>query len=35
MGAKLSGYLQVLFDAEPTSVGGKLPGEDFYYGQNA
>ena len=35
MGTKLSGYLQVLFDAEPTSVGGKLPGEDFYYGQNA
>ena len=35
MGAKLSGYLQVLFDAEPTSVGGKLPGDDFYYGQNA
>ena len=35
MGAKLSGYLQVLVDAEPTSVGGKLPGEDFYYGQNA
>ena len=35
MRAKLSGYLQVLFDAEPTSVGGKLPGDDFYYGQNA
>ena len=31
MGSKLSGYLQVLFDAEPTAVGGKLPGEDFYY----
>ena len=31
MGSKLSGYLQVLFDAEPTSVGGKLPGDDFYY----
>ena len=29
---KLSGYLQVLSDAEPTSVGGALPGEDFYYG---
>ena len=28
---KLSGYLQVLFDAEPTAVGGKLPGDDFYY----
>ena len=35
MRSMLSGYLQVLFDAEPTSVGGKLPGEDFYYGQNA
>ena len=31
MGSRLSGYLQVLFDAEPTSVGGKLPGDDFYY----
>ena len=28
---KLSGYLQVLFDADPTAVGGKLPGDDFYY----
>ena len=32
MKEKLSGYLQVLFDAEPTSVGGKLPEADFYYG---
>ena len=24
-------YLKVLFDANPKSVGGKLPGEDFYY----
>ena len=31
MGAKLSGYLQVLFDAQPAAVGGKLPGDDFYY----
>ena len=31
LAARLSGYLQVLFDAEPTAVGGKLPGEDFYY----
>ena len=29
---KLSGYLQVLADAEPASVGGALPGDDFYYG---
>ena len=28
----LSGYLQVLHDAEPASVGGSLPGDDFYYG---
>ena len=29
---KLSGYLQVLADAEPSSVGGTLPGDNFYYG---
>lgn len=28
---KLSGYLQVLFDAEPASVGGTLPADDFYF----
>ncbi|MBQ7934875.1 MAG: ABC transporter substrate-binding protein [Clostridia bacterium] len=28
----LSGYLQVLYDANPKSVGGTLPGNDFYYG---
>ena len=28
---KLSGYLEVLLNAEPKAVGGKLPGEDFYY----
>lgn len=27
-----SGYLQVLFDADPASVGGTMPGDDFYYG---
>lgn len=38
MKEKLSGYLQVLFDEEPTSVGAQdgaetgLPGDDFYYG---
>ena len=26
----LSGYLQTLFDADPQSVGGALPGDDFY-----
>ena len=29
---KLSGYLKVLSEAEPFSVGGTLPGDDFYYG---
>ena len=28
----LSGYLQVMFDANPKSVGGTLPGDNFYYG---
>ena len=32
MQEKLSGYLQVLFDAAPDSVGGAMPGDDFYYG---
>ncbi len=27
----LSGYLKVLFDANPKAVGGKLPEADFYY----
>ena len=27
----LSGYLAVLYEAEPASVGGALPGEDFYF----
>lgn len=31
MKAALSGYLQVLYDQDPSSVGGNLPGEDFYY----
>ncbi len=30
MTAALSGYLQVLFTADPRSVGGSLPGDDFY-----
>ena len=30
MKAALSGYLEVLYEAEPASVGGALPGEDFY-----
>ena len=32
MYSRLSAYLQVLFDAAPESVGGQLPGNDFYYG---
>lgn len=28
--ADVSGYLQVLYDADPAAVGGTLPGEDFY-----
>ncbi len=32
MKTQLSGYLQVMFDANPKSVGGALPGDDFYYG---
>ena len=31
MKTALSGYLQVLFDRDPKSVGGKMPGEDFYF----
>ena len=31
MKEQLSGYLQVMFDANPKSVGGALPGDDFYY----
>lgn len=27
----LKGYLQVLFDQNPASVGGAIPGDDFYY----
>ncbi len=31
MKTALSGYLQVLYDADPTSVGGSLPEDEFYY----
>ena len=27
----LNGYLQILFDLNPASVGGELPNDDFYY----
>lgn len=33
MKAALSGYLKVLFDFDPSLVGGGLPGDDFYYEQ--
>ncbi len=32
MTTALKGYLQVLFTADPRSVGGSLPGDDFYRG---
>ena len=31
MQTKVSGYLKVLFDQEPASIGGAMPEEDFYY----
>lgn len=31
MKTKLSGFLAVMFAADKTSVGGKLPADDFYY----
>ena len=29
----IEGYYQVLFDADPKSIGGKMPGDDFYPGE--
>ena len=31
MKSALEGYLNVLYELDPTSVGGSLPSEDFYY----
>ena len=31
MKTKISGYLKILFDANPQSVGGALPEDDFYF----
>ena len=31
MKADLETYYRVLYDADPASVGGALPGDDFYY----
>ena len=33
MKEKLSGYLGILADANPKTIGGALPGDDFYYAQ--
>ncbi len=33
MKTALTGYLEVLYNFDPSSVGGKLPGDDFYYGK--
>ena len=35
MKTALSGYLEVLFTQDASSVGGILPGDDFYYTENA
>ena len=32
MKSSVGGFLQILYDMEPKAVGGKLPGDDFYYG---
>ena len=32
MKEKVSGYLQVLYDQAPDSVGGTMPDDAFYYG---
>lgn len=31
MKSALSGYLEVLYNLDPSSVGGSLPGDEFYY----
>ncbi len=31
MKTQIAGYYEVLFNADPTSIGGKLPESDFYY----
>ena len=34
MKGAMEGYLQVLYDANPKSVGGKLPDDDFFLNLN-
>ena len=29
----IEGYYKVLFEADPKSIGGKMPGDDFYPGE--
>ena len=31
MKTAMEGYLGVLYDMNPASIGGAMPGEDFYY----
>ena len=31
MKEKLSGFLEIIYNSNPDAVGGKLPGDDFYY----
>ena len=31
----LSGFLEILFEQNPESVGGALPGDDFYFNGEA
>ena len=33
--AILPGYLQTLLDLNPASIGGSLPGDDFYWSNEA
>ena len=31
MNLKTKGFLEILFNFDPKSIGGKIPSEDFYY----
>lgn len=33
MKKSIEGYFKVLFDYDPTSIGGKMPTDEFYYGE--
>ena len=30
MKSQISGYYEILFEGNPASIGGALPGDDFY-----